>query len=280
MTITHCLTSSEATIDHLNDLGISVLLPENSVYSERESSAIEIRPCFAGPFQLPDDFEPASPTFFVHHDNICFRKAITIRMCHYAKLVSEEDCADMAFFTASSTPKYLESKPVYTFKQMSDDCTVFMPGDLTGEIVLRHFCFGAIAKKKRQSLPCKHHIRSHCMSLLYLVIAKNYYSARLYRAIEQQGVMSAMFCMTLESHIYTRVIFFSFYNSILLNLFFFQHCDAVFSRQYCGGTSVRVVVICEDEIKLYSNDPTGNYVKFDQTPTVCFYYVVDSYSYM
>ena len=47
-----------------------------------------------------------------------------------------------------------------------------------------------------------------------------------------------------------------------------QHCEKVITRhQYTGGQSVKLAMIVEDEVKVYSDDPTcGSYVKFDKTP--------------
>ena len=130
-------------------MGISIFVPRNS---EEEYSNILIRPCFTGPYELPENFEPASPAYLIHHD-MDFQKDITIRMHHYASLQSEEDCEDMAFLTASSTPEYRESRPVYTFKEIQGAKGIFKPGDQVGEISLRHFCLLRAAKRKRDDTP-------------------------------------------------------------------------------------------------------------------------------
>ncbi len=146
--VTANLTSSESTIGQLEDIGISVFIPENSLSSEEESS-MQIRPCFTGPFELPEDYEPASPAYLICHSKKYFQKDITIRMQHYANLQTEEDCEDMAFFSASSTPQYRGSRPVYTFKEICDARGEFKPGDQVGEVSLQHFCYNTIGKRKR-----------------------------------------------------------------------------------------------------------------------------------
>ena len=134
-------------------MGISIFVNHNTISFKKESSDISICPCFTGPFELPENYEPASPSYLIRHDMKDFQKDVTIRMHHYASLQSEEDCEDMAFLTASSTPEYRESRPVYTFKEIQGAKGIFKPGDQVGEISLRHFCFMRAAKRKRQKTP-------------------------------------------------------------------------------------------------------------------------------
>ena len=141
------------TIGDVEEMGISIFVSHNTISLEEESSDISIRPCFTGPFELPENYEPASPSYLIRHDMKDFQKDVTIRMHHYASLQSEVDCEDMAFLTASSTPEYRESRPVYTFKEIQGAKGIFKPGDQVGEISLRHFCFMRAAKRKRQKTP-------------------------------------------------------------------------------------------------------------------------------
>jgi hypothetical protein len=78
-----------------------------------------------------------------------FQEGITLRMHHHANLQSEEDCEDMVFLSASSTPEYRDFHPVYTFKDIRQSKGIFKPGDQVGEIALRHFCLIKLAKRKR-----------------------------------------------------------------------------------------------------------------------------------
>jgi hypothetical protein len=111
---------------------------------------VHIRPCFTGPFKLPDDYESASPAYLILPDRTYFQKGITLRMHHHANLQSEEDCEDMAFLSASSTPEYRDFHPVYTFKDIRQSKGIFKPGDQVGEIALRHFSWFKIARKRRK----------------------------------------------------------------------------------------------------------------------------------
>ena len=46
----------------------------------------------------------------------------------------------MVFLSASSTPEYKDSRPLYIFKRIRNAKVVFKPGDQVGEIALMHFC--------------------------------------------------------------------------------------------------------------------------------------------
>ena len=47
----------------------------------------------------------------------------------------------------------------------------------------------------------------------------------------------------------------------------YQHCEAVMKRLYWGAQSEKLAVVIDEEVKVYSNDPTGLHVKFDKIPT-------------
>ena len=152
MPIIEHVTSRESLIHELEDVGISVVIPENSLSIEEESLDLSIHPCFSGPFELPEGYESASPTYLITHSRrVTFSKDVTVRMHHSACLKIEEDCEDMVFLSASSTPVYRESDPpVYIFKKIQGVKGIFRPGDQVGEISLRHFCLLKIGKRKRE----------------------------------------------------------------------------------------------------------------------------------
>ena len=147
------ITSSGATMDYLHDLGISISVPEDSLSSAEESLDLHVRACFHGPFRLPKGYRSASPAYLITVSRkVDFQKDITIRIHHHACLESEEDCANMSFLSASSTPEYGESScPVYTFRKVHGSKMKFTPGEHVGEISLRHFSFikAAIWKRKK-----------------------------------------------------------------------------------------------------------------------------------
>ena len=141
-------------MDHLHDLGISISVPEGSLTSAEESLDLHVRACFYGPFRLPKRYRSASPAYLITHSRKAdFQRDITIRIHHHACLESEEDCTNMSFLSASSTPEYGESSsPVYTFKKVHGSKTKFTPGEQVGEISLRHFSFikAVIWKRKKE----------------------------------------------------------------------------------------------------------------------------------
>ncbi len=138
------ITSSENIME---EMGISIHIPENSLCSSEDALDLVIRPCFSGPFLLPPNYESASPAYLIHPSRpVKFQKEVTLRMHHYADL-QEEDCEDMNFLFASPT---LNEDCVYTFKAAGKG--VFKPGDEVGEIALRHFCVVKVGKRRREDV--------------------------------------------------------------------------------------------------------------------------------
>ena len=155
MSATAQITSSGISINRLEDMGISMVVPEGSISSIDEHIDLHIQPCFSGPFQLPPEYEPASPTYLIHPSRKAnFLKDVIVRIQHYVHLETEQDCADMAFFSASYKPEYTEeNKPVYTFnKILCGANTSFRKGEQVGEIALRHFCLFQNGKRKRSNI--------------------------------------------------------------------------------------------------------------------------------
>ena len=154
MSATARITSSGISIDRLEDMGISMLVPEGSISSIDEHIDLHIQPCFSGPFQLPPEYEPASPAYLIHPSRKTnFLKDVTVRIQHYVQLETEQDCEDMAFFSASYKPEYTEEKkPVYIFnKILCGANTHFRKGEQVSEIALRHFCLLQNGKRKRSN---------------------------------------------------------------------------------------------------------------------------------
>ena len=127
-------------------MGISLYIPKHL-----PNFVNDIHPCFTGPFELPDLYEQASPAYLILHNKVHLQKDVTMRMNHYANLRSQEDCDMMTFLSASSTPEYRDSHPVYTFKEMVGSKGTFQPGDQVGEVSLQHFCLVITGKRKRNS---------------------------------------------------------------------------------------------------------------------------------
>ena len=209
------ITSSGATIDRLQDIGISISIPESSLSPSEEALDLHIHPCFRGPFKLPREYKSASPAYLIRHSKKTnFHKDITVRIHHYACLESEEDCEEMAFFSASSTPEYIESHqdegvvhPVYTFKKIRGANTKFRPGDQVGEISLRHFCIIKVGKRKRRGTSAIAESEKKHKGSTHKPYAGNQrlYSSRLYRNILHRGEVSSVFCICLFAPIYMQV---------------------------------------------------------------------------
>ena len=151
-------------VDHINDMGLSIIIPEDSVPLD-ESVDLIFQPIFSGSFEIPEGWEPASPLYLIETSKeIALRKNITVKMQHYANLQAENDCRDMTFLRACSKPVYRGSDPVYVFDDVEESIGEFSPdGSHTGEIAISEFSFWGIFCKKKikiikgkvtQCMPC------------------------------------------------------------------------------------------------------------------------------
>ena len=137
---------------NLKGTGIWLSIPEKSILSSSEEPLIMyIRTCFSEPFELPEDYEPASPAYLIKCSRkVVFQKSITVKIHHYVCLESKDDCDDMVFLSASSIPKDGKSGPRYSFRKIEDARVSFRPGHQVGEIMLKHFCVIRAGKRKRK----------------------------------------------------------------------------------------------------------------------------------
>ena len=147
--IHHHITSQGATIQSPHT-GISLSIPEQALSSTEKDVDFLIHPCFNGPFELPAGYESASPAYLIQPSSrVEFHRDATLRIHHYASLQSEEDCEEMSFLSASATPQYRQSKPVYIFEEIKRRQGSFRPNSHVGEITLQHFCFTKVGKKRK-----------------------------------------------------------------------------------------------------------------------------------
>ena len=73
-----------------------------------------IHPCVTGSFILPDGYKPASPAYLVQPiTKGKLQNNVIVRIQE-----SKEDCENMAFLVAGTTPEYRESNPVYAFRKI------------------------------------------------------------------------------------------------------------------------------------------------------------------
>ena len=218
------ITLQGETIDRLKDIGISILVPKDAIKTNIE---LYIRPCFYVPFQLPPEYEPASPAYLIRHcKKIEFLKDVIVRIHHYAHLETEDDCEDMAFFSASFSQSheceynfdYDDYKTILCenvdFKKI---CGVnrFSKDDQIGEISLRHFCVLKIGRKRIIEEDSEKNEKKHkgTMSFILLSIAymtlitghQHLYSANLYKYVKCERDVSAIFCMCLYTPLHIKV---------------------------------------------------------------------------
>ena len=144
------ITTKKKTID-LEEMGLTLLFPEGALPPTDPPLQLKIQPCFSGSFALPQDVELVSPAYFIKpNKKVSFQKEVLVKIWHHANLESEEDCKDMVFLSASTSPQYSGENPVYVFKEIEGAKGSFRPGEEhpVGEIALKHFCTLAIGKRK------------------------------------------------------------------------------------------------------------------------------------
>ena len=163
------ISPDNRNIDLEEEIGISLSFPENSLPPTDSSLEFYIRPCFSGPFELPEHYTFMSPVYIIEPSReVEFREKVTVRINHHAYLQSEEDCEDMVFLTASTTPEQRESGPVYVFRETQGAEGLFKPGEEQpfGEIKLNHFCLKAVGNRTEGKL--SKHIHVDTCQLLFL----------------------------------------------------------------------------------------------------------------
>ena len=194
------LTSSAKSIN-LEDVGISLSIPEDALPSTDPPLEVRIRPCFSGPWEVPENLEPVSPAYIVEPSReVVFRKEVLVKIRHHANLETEEDCEGMVFLSASTTPQYRDGRPVYVFQEIAGAKGSFRPKEKqpAGEIALKTFCILGIF---RYFFQCKLTTkRKHVIFILFHTA--HLYSARLYIARERKAVI---FCMCLSQPQYIKV---------------------------------------------------------------------------
>ena len=140
------VTSKGTNID-LTDIGLYISIPEQPLDEELDLS---IRPClngpcWTGPFMLPGGYELTSPVYIIESSKKGeIQNPCTLRIYHYANLLTEADCEKMVFL---SSPNDAQAPPTYIFKEIQGGKGVFTPSHQFGEISLKHFCCLTTARK-------------------------------------------------------------------------------------------------------------------------------------
>ena len=149
--ISQHLTSLEATIDRLEDLGVSVLSLKTLSVLRRSLQIYKSDPASLGRFiyQMTTN-QQVLPTSFTTTKCISRRtspsRCFIMPICRVKRIVTTWN---------SSQPVPLQSTwgscPVYTFKKPHEANGVFKPGDVVGEISLQHFSYEIIGQKRERT---------------------------------------------------------------------------------------------------------------------------------
>ena len=128
------------------DIGIKIIIPPGAVH-EGKPITVSVRPCLSGPFELPEDYELASPVYAIS-PGLEFNKDVKLFVTHFAKLQNEDDCENMTFLTTESSSLPGDS---HSYRLLMQKNGVFQIGSKEGEISLKHFCKKAIGRKCKQA---------------------------------------------------------------------------------------------------------------------------------
>ena len=134
--------------------GVRLIIPENAV-KPSDSVNISIQACMGGQFVLPDDLVFESPVFLIspaYH----FQREVTLVIEHFACIERLSDSTDMVFVSSPTKPKVMvlskfdsSRTAFWEFRAHGELC--FSADYSQGRVQLKHFCFGALAKKRNNS---------------------------------------------------------------------------------------------------------------------------------
>ena len=127
------------------DIGIKIIIPTGAI-PEDKPITVSVRPCLSGPFELPEDYELASPVYAISPE-LEFSKDVKLFMAHFADLQSEDNCKNMTFLTTESSSLPGDSHPYRLLVQKNGN---FQIGSQEGGISLRYFSKKAIGRKRKQ----------------------------------------------------------------------------------------------------------------------------------
>ncbi len=121
-----------------DSIGVAFSIPPGAV-PEGKKLQLTIRPCLAGPFEPPDQYQLTSPSYYVSLSGE-LTKEFEMVLYHSVKLRSDDDCKRMSFLSAPGTPTHDGSH--YKFSVLEGG--VFRQNDSFGTINLRHVCVIAL----------------------------------------------------------------------------------------------------------------------------------------
>lgn len=144
----HELATTEGKVIKWEDIGVTIDIPPGAV-SEQEVIDLSVRPCLSGPFEIPDGIDLASPLHLVG-PAFKFRQEIKLSLQHFINLETPEDCKQMTFLSAPSTPSYIGSQPTYLLREIKIQEGTFTVGNQVATILLKHFCTVGIGRKRKR----------------------------------------------------------------------------------------------------------------------------------
>ena len=143
------ISSKGSHINWKKEIGIEFNIPPGAVPQGKQLD-LRVWPCTAGPFQLPEGYELASPVYLIS-PSFQFSCPITVTMYHYCAMETEEDSESMAFLSSPTTPYTGEGqKPHYQFRVLGKGS--FKHSEAYGCISLKHFCNTACGRRKKGSI--------------------------------------------------------------------------------------------------------------------------------
>ena len=130
--------------------GIQLDIPENAIVSG-DSVDIALQGCLGGPFLLPSGITLVSPVYRIAPPCV-FRQEVVLTIEHFAQLELARDCEEMVFITSPTKPKIRQKAAQAQWKfRISEharlECEL---RSQKAKLHLRHFCLGAIGRRKRK----------------------------------------------------------------------------------------------------------------------------------
>lgn len=137
------VNSEGKTITLMEDLGLMINVPPGAISDTHSSNEVMVRinACIRGPFELPEEYELASPIFHIEPGTKFAEKPVELSMVHYLDLRDEEACSNLKFISAP----FKSETGIVKFKLLEGGA--FWPDRRVGKVALQHFCLIGIARK-------------------------------------------------------------------------------------------------------------------------------------
>ena len=144
------VTSEGYHVNWGEEIGIEFNIPPGAVPQGKELE-LSVWPCTAGPFELPEGYELASPVYLIT-PSFNFLCDITVTMYHFCAVETERDSENMVILSSPAIPcTGKHQQPYYQFKVLGKG--TFKPSESCGCITLKHFCNTAIGVRRKRRAP-------------------------------------------------------------------------------------------------------------------------------